>query len=342
MHHRRRFALGQQLARHVTALLTAILLLLCTRDVRANECTAMMSDISFGNVSPVSGQDYVATGTLSVTCTFVVLAGNIILLPNINLCANLGPGSGSVDVNARMLTAGARKIPFNLYRAATYTPANIWGGYAAQMQIPVFFGELLAVGTNTQTFPVYARIAAADLAGIPTVANADTSYTTDFTGAGNILYSSASIIVLNCNVNAQTAPFTFTVRANVINDCVISTSPVSFGSKGVLSASTRAPGSLAVKCTAASSYRIALNNGLQAATPTTRKMRNLATGETVGYSLSTVLDGPEWGDGTGGSSTYDATATGFTQNVTVYGRVPGQLTPSPGDYTDKVTATIYF
>ncbi len=341
MHHDRRF-FRAQLARHMMGLLLATLLLLCAHDVRANDCTATMSDIAFGNVSPVADQDYVAMGTLSVTCTFVILAGNIILLPNINLCANLGPGSGSVDVNTRMLTGGARKIPFNLYRTATYTPANVWGGYITQMQIPAFFGGLLAIGTNTQTFPVYARIAAADLAGIPTVANADTSYATDFTGAGNILYSSASIVVLNCDVNAQTAPFTFAVRANIVNDCVISTSPVSFGSKGVLNASTRALGALAVKCTAASSYRIALNNGQQAATPTTRKMRNLATGETVRYSLSTVLDGPEWGDGSGGSSTYDATATGFTQNVTVYGRVPGQLTPSPGDYTDKVTATIYF
>ena len=50
----------------------------------------------------------------------------------------------------------------------------------------------------------------------------------------------------------------------------------------------------------------------------------------------------EWGDGTAGSMTYDATGTGFTQTVPIYGRVPGQRTPTPGDYTDKVTATIYF
>lgn len=71
-------------------------------------------------------------------------------------------------------------------------------------------------------------------------------------------------------------------------------------------------------------------------------MKNVATGEMVGYSLSTTLDGPEWGDGTGGSLTYDATATGFTQNVTVYGRVPSQLTPTPGDYSGRITVTIYF
>lgn len=72
--------------------LLVVVLLLCGRDARANECTAMMTDIAFASVSPVSGQDYVAMGTLSVTCTFVILAGNIIVVPNVNACANLGPG----------------------------------------------------------------------------------------------------------------------------------------------------------------------------------------------------------------------------------------------------------
>ena len=330
------------LARKIAGLFLLLLLMLCGRNAKANECSAMMTDISFGNVSPVADQDYFAMGTLSVTCTFVILAGNIILLPSINVCANLGPGSGSLDINTRVLTSDTKKIPFNLYRSASYTPANIWGGYVPQMAMTSFFGGLLAIGTNTQTYPVYAKIAAADLAGIPTVANGETSYTTDFTGAGQILYASASIIILDCQVNAQTAPFTFAVRANVVNDCIIGTTPLSFGTKGMLTESTRALGALDVKCTAASSYRIALNSGLQSANPTTRKMRNLVTGETVGYSLSATLDGTEWGDGTGGSSTYDATGTGFSQNVPVYGRVPGQRTPTPGDYSDKVTATIYF
>ena len=68
MQHHRQYAHAQQLARHMMGLLPALLLLmLCARDARANDCTATMSDISFGSVSPVSGQDYLAMGTLSVT-----------------------------------------------------------------------------------------------------------------------------------------------------------------------------------------------------------------------------------------------------------------------------------
>jgi len=117
---------------------------------------------------------------------------------------------------------------------------------------------------------------------------------------------------------------------------------LSFGTKGTLGQATRAIGALSVKCTAASSYRIGLDSGQAASAPNVRSMRNAATGETVRYALSTTLDGPEWGSGLAGSSTYDATGTGYAQNVPIYGRIPEQATPAPGDYTDRVTATIYF
>lgn len=325
-----------------TGFFLLVLLFMFAGRAKADVCSAAMSDISFGSVSPVSGQDYFAIGTLSITCTFVLLNGNIALLPNVNICANLGPGSGAIDVSNRRLSSGTNKIRFNLYRAATYVAADIWGGYENQTAISSSFTGLLAVGTNTLTYPVYAKISAADLAGIPSIGDMDTNYNTSFAGAGNILYSSGSIVVSSCQTSGQTAPFSFSVRANVINDCNITTTSVSFGAIGTLTATTRALGSLGVKCTAGSSYRIALNSGQAPESANVRRMRNAATGETVRYSLSTTLDGPEWGDATAGSRTYDATGTGFSQNVVIYGRVPGQATPSPGDYSDRVTATVYF
>jgi spore coat protein U-like protein len=308
---------------------------------RADVCTASMTDISFGNVSPVSGLDYYASGTLSVTCTFVILVGNIIVLPNISVCANLGPGPNAPDINSRVLSNGALRIPFNLYRAATYTPADVWGGYATSSSIKVFFAGLLAIGTNTQTFPVFARIAANDLALAAVVANGPTSYATSFAGAGTLNYASSSIIALDCQTSGIVAPFSFNVRADVINDCLIFTTPVDFGARGILDGTARATGMLSVKCTAANSYRIALNGG-NANAPASRKLRNAATGDTVDYHLSATPDGAIWGDGLAGTATYDNTGTGNTQQITIYGRVPSQSTPPPGDYSDRVTATIYF
>lgn len=301
-----------------------------------------MTDISFGDVSPVADKDYFSSGTLSVTCTFVILVGNIIVLPNISVCANLGPGSGSSDIGSRVLRNGSNVIPFNLYRSPVYTPANIWGRYDTASSINPFFAGLLAIGTNTLTFPVYAKISASDLAFAAVTSDSGTMYGTSFAGAGTMNYSSSSIVALPCQLSGTVMPFTFNVRANVINDCVIQATPVAFGPQGVLMGAVRAVGNLSVRCTAANSYRIALNGGTVTGLQNDRRMRNSVTGETVKYRLSSTLDGPVWGDGTNGTLTYNNSGTGAAQQVSVYGIIPGQITPTPGDYADKVTATIYF
>lgn len=319
----------------------AACLSLFTSQARADTCTASMSDISFGNVSPIAGQDYYASGTLSVTCTFVILVGNIIVLPNISACANLDAGAGATDINARMLTGGGRKLPFNLYRSADYTASNIWGSYTTAASINPFFAGLLAVGTNTLTFPVYARIAASDLAGARIDSDLGTTYSTSFAG-GIMNYASSSIIALPCQNSGQTAPFSFNVSAKVINDCTITATPLAFGPTGVLNGSARTTGNLAVKCSAGNAYRIALNGGTVTGLPANRRMKNSLTADTIRYQLSKTLDGPIWGDGTTGTATYDDSGTGAIQSLPIYGVVPNQTTPPPGDYRDTVTATVYF
>ncbi len=331
-----------RVSRNVFSALLAAFLLAIAPDAKADFCTVSMTDMSFGNVSPVSGQDYYANGTLSVTCTFVILIGNVIVLPNINACASLGPGSGATDINTRVLMSGGKTIPFNLYRSASYTPANVWGGYDTNSAIPVFFAGLLAIGTNTQVYPVYGKIAASSLALAAVESNATTTYTASFAGAGAMQYSSSSIVALPCQSAGSSVAFAFNVSANVMNDCLIDTTPVAFGSSGNLSSTTRATGTVLVKCTAANSYRITLNGGTVTNAAGDRKMKNVDTGETASYRLSTSLDGPIWGDGANGTTTYDSVGTGLTQQITIYGLVPSQTTPSPGNYSDRVTALIYF
>lgn len=71
-------------------------------------------------------------------------------------------------------------------------------------------------------------------------------------------------------------------------------------------------------------------------------MRNAVTGETIRYSISATLDGAPWGDGTAGTATVAGTGTGANQVIRMYGLVPAQTTPSPGEYKDTVMATLYF
>ena len=179
--------------------------------------------------------------------------------------------------------------------------------------LAVGLAGLLAVGTNTQTYPVYAKIAAADLAGMPSVGNADTPYTTSFAGAGNITYSSASIVVLNCQSSGQTAPFTFNVQANIVNDCIISTTAVAFGTSGRLGAATRALGSLGVKCTAeelvAADPRYLMLQ--QFNNPANPAIHRATTAEEIWRDTDGQVDIVIAGVGTGGTIGMQASASGL-------------------------------
>lgn len=49
-----------------------------------------------------------------------------------------------------------------------------------------------------------------------------------------------------------------------------------------------------------------------------------------------------WGDATTPGSTVAGAGNGLVQQLTVYGRVPPQTTPSPGTYTDTVVVTLTY
>ncbi|WP_165390952.1 Csu type fimbrial protein [Pseudoduganella lutea] len=322
-------------------------LLLASAAARADSCTAAMSDVVFGQVSPVSGSDYFANGTLTVTCTWTLLGNlGVLLLPNVNYCVNAGPGSAGTSVTARAMANGAARMQFNLYRDSSYAANAVWGSTAVAGTLPVTgqMGGLLALGSLSQTFTIRGRIPASALAGVPSTGGADTAYVADFAGHGTLQYSFYGLLApaADCRAGASTS-FSFKARATVTNNCFINADTLAFGaSNRVLASAVRAVGTLSVQCTANNPYAISLNGGSVSGNPAARQMRNGATGESIGYEISGTLDGPPWGDGSGGTSMVTGTGTGATQAVKMYGRVPAQRTPSPGTYRDTVTATIWF
>jgi spore coat protein U-like protein len=109
-----------------------------------------------------------------------------------------------------------------------------------------------------------------------------------------------------------------------------------------LNAATTGTSTITVKCTNNNAFSVALNGGAVANNVLARKMKHSTAADTVGYQL--YQDGNYatiWGDASGGSPR-TGTGTGSNQTFTVYGRVPAQATPRPGDYKDVVTATITF
>lgn len=327
-----------------------LLLALCCRPAHADNCSVSMSNITFAAVSPVSGSDYYANGSGTITCYWSALASlppYALLAPQATVCLNLNLGSNSTGTNPRTLGNGGLRMNYNLYGSNSYADSSIWGDPAASATpTPMSFylqaPSLLSPGTATQNFTVYGKVPAGTALATmaQTVGNADTDYTSTFTAT--VKYAYYLLIAPSCQ-SGLSSSFTFNVKATVKNDCNINVgSSMSFPTSAVLNAAVYSTSSLTVQCTLNNSYQIALNGGSISGNVAARQMKNLSTTERVNYVISSVLDGPSWGDGSAGSALVSGIGDGVAHVQTVYGKVPAQATPSPGDYKDTVTATVYF
>ncbi len=312
--------------------------LLLPRTARAYTCSATSPGTqNFGSVSPVSGSSYSTTGTLTVTCTVSLLDG-LLSGSIIRACLSIAGETGS---NPRNLTKGASNLQYNLYSDAAHT--QIVGTAAAAPPNPIavdfnlgLLGILLG-GTSSMNVSLYGALPAGQ-----TAAPAG-SYSQSFTGATAVNYIAYTGAAPTCSAAwASGGSFDFSVSANVINDCNISAGNINFGSAGVLGGTLTASGSITAQCTSGDSYSIALNAGSgSGASFANRTMSGPGNG--VLYHLySNASDSTVWGDGTGGSSAVTGVGTGGNQNYTVYGVVPAQATPTPGAYSDTVTATVTY
>lgn len=141
---------------------------------------------------------------------------------------------------------------------------------------------------------------------------------------------------------ADTTTFNVTVTiTTVCNVDAAAATDVAFGSQPSTATNIDAAGALSVQCTTSAPYAIALDNGLNGASVSTRAMNSGAT--LVPYQLyRDVARGPGdvWGS-TAGVDDYTGTGNGAVQNIPVYGRVASANFPA-GSYADVVTATITY
>lgn len=147
---------------------------------------------------------------------------------------------------------------------------------------------------------------------------------------------------LSTSANAATATSTFSVTANINATCTISAGALGFGTyTGAVANSTS---TITVQCTNTTPYNVALNAGSTGgATVTTRQMLNGAA--SLNYSLfSDAGRTKNWGQTVNGANADVVTGTGngASQTLTVYGQIPAGQYPTPGSYTDTVTATINY
>jgi spore coat protein U-like protein len=141
---------------------------------------------------------------------------------------------------------------------------------------------------------------------------------------------------------ATSVTSTFTTQVTIAAACTInSAATLNFGSQGVLGANADQTATLQIQCTNTTNYNIGLDAGTGlGATVAVRKM--MSGGNAVNYSLycdsgRTIV----WGN-TVGTDAMAAAANGAAQSFTIYGRIPAQMTPAPGTYSDTVTVTIMY
>ena len=141
---------------------------------------------------------------------------------------------------------------------------------------------------------------------------------------------------------AASTTTTFAVQATITATCTInSASTLNFGTVGVLAGNTDQTSTIQVTCTNTTPYNIVLDVGTgSGATVAVRKLTS--GGATVNYSLYTDAGRATlWGN-TVGTDTQAGTGNGAAQNYTVYGRIPAQTTPAPGNYADTITVTVTY
>jgi spore coat protein U-like protein len=326
----------------VVALMIFVAMLALGAGANAQSCSVSTASGNYGSVDILSGGSVDTTSSFSVTCSGCLSP----LGCTYNVCIQFDQGSPNSNSSTRYMGSGSNTIQHELYSDAART--QIWGswGYGAtqygaggvslNMTIPF-------LSNASQAYTVYGRLKAGQQTAVPGTYTWNTT-SPAIAGGGYLLVSP------NCSanpgnfVNAGSSPWVATILAN----CHLSATPLNFGSASLLTSNVDAIAMLTVQCTNTTPYSIGLDNGSNAS-GSQRRMVNGATNY-ISYNLYTdAARSSAWNTTTsassctgGGSSCVLGTGTGSNQSITVYGRVPPQVAPAVGTYSDTVIVTVTF
>jgi spore coat protein U domain-containing protein, fimbrial subunit CupE1/2/3/6 len=316
----------------------ALLLLLFgwAGDADALTCTITMSDVAFGSINPLAGAVVDVSANATVNCSDLIFP----LIDNtVGVCVYLDAGSGGTDgTTYRHMLQGAETLQYNLYKDAART--QIWGSETAfsssgAQRIIVTLSGLLP-STGSTVVPVYGRIPAA-ISDRPTG-----SYLSTFTGGARARYSYTDTIACDGVAGTQ-ATATFVVTGTILGTCTVEADDLVFGSNARLDAAVDATTQVRTSCSTGLPYAVSISDGGGSGFGARRMVHDSFPAEIVNYQLyRNALHTDIWGDGTGGTVTSSGTGNGSPQGATVYGRVPAQATPRPGDYHDTAIVTVTY
>ena len=314
---------------------------------------ASVNPLDFGAVSPLDAAATDVTSPFTITCRALKgdLPGPAGSTRVVNLCASYDNGSGGAGTGGnRQLLNGANIATFDLYPTGAYGPTH-WGNRngapaGTVAQATVTLTKTGGPGT-TPTAPqstvltAYGRLFGGQNTLPPETYTSTLTLTVDAfwndlkndCAAGGAVESAPSAAQL--------------VTVAYQNECRVGTvSTLDFGSSGFLTSNLDATTSVSVTCTSGTPYRVGLDAGVGAgATTSSRRMtRTAAPLSTVDYGLYRDAGRSlNWGnDSAVGSDTQNGTGSGTAASYPIYGRVPPQATPEPGDYLDTIVLGVVF
>jgi spore coat protein U-like protein len=136
---------------------TILVIMLSTHYVHAScvgigcSCTiSSTATVAFGTYNPISGSSLAGTGSISVTCSALVVGLNVsyVIALNAGLYGTLA---------ARKMNYLTSYLPYNLYTTSGYT--TVWGDGTAGTST-VSDSYLLSLLSHTVTYTVYGLISA--------------------------------------------------------------------------------------------------------------------------------------------------------------------------------------
>lgn len=293
------------------------------------DCSATMTNVSFGNVNPLSSQTD-ANATLNYTCSNSANGTRYA-----TVCFSIGDGAqGAGNANPRLMQdAAGDDLFFQLFQNAAHT--TVWGSSFFGVNTPVMVNVTIARRGSTQgSATMYGRVVGGQTTAVPG------AYQDAFSGnhTAITINESGTAPPGTCSTSILDQ-FPFTVTATVTSQCSVSASTLDFGAVGLLLANTDGTSNVTVLCASGAAYQVGLDNG-QHASGTTRRMQG--PGGLVTYELyRNPTRTQRWGS-TLNTDTVAGSGNGSSQTLTVYGRVPNQTTPSAGTYNDTITVTVTY
>jgi spore coat protein U-like protein len=157
------------------------------------------------------------------------------------------------------------------------------------------------------------------------------------------LGAAVGLVILSTAAYAATTTANFQVRLSITAQCLAATTTdLDFGSSGFLLSNVDVQSSIQVQCTNTTPYNVGFDKGVNGASVTARQLKGGPSNETINYAIySNSGRTTNWGN-TIGTDTVTGTGNGTPQTIQVYGRVPPQTTPTPGNYTDTITVTVTY